>query len=155
MKKIVFGLLFCATFMVAEVTNLPVTIDFVESNKMKIIDIRTQSEWREMGIIKNAYLLTFFDEESHYNIKEFLNKLNKIVKKDEQFALICNTSSRTKLISNLLGNRLNYDVVNLIGGMQKLIDDGYVVTSYPREEDILQSMELNSTTQNPLNVIPK
>ena len=155
MKKTVFGLLFFATFMVAEVTNLPVTIDFVKSNKMKIIDIRTQSEWREMGIIKNAYLLTFFDEESHYNIKDFTNKLNKIVNKDEQFALICNTSSRTKLISNLLGNKLGYHVVNLIGGMEKLIKDGYKVASYPRDEATVKSMEFNSTTQNPLNVIPK
>ncbi len=155
MKKTVFGLLFFATLLVAEVTNLPVTIDFVKSNKMKIIDIRTKSEWREMGIIKNAYLLTFFDEESHYNVKDFINKLNKIVKKNEQFAIICNTSSRTKLISNLLGNRLDYHVVNLIGGMDKLVKDGYIVTIYPREEFTIESMELNSTTQNPLNVIPK
>ena len=155
MKKTVFGLLFFATLLVAEVTNLPVTIDFVKSNKMKIIDIRTKSEWREMGIIKDAYLLTFFDEESHYNVKDFINKLNKIVKKNEQFAIICNTSSRTKLISNLLGNRLDYHVVNLIGGMDKLVKDGYIVTIYPREEFTIESMELNSTTQNPLNVIPK
>ena len=155
MRKTLFGLLFSASILVAEVTNIPVTIDFVESNKMKIIDIRTQSEWREMGIIKNAYLLTFFDEESHYNVKDFINKLNKIVKKDEQFALICNTSSRTKLISNLLGNRLDYHVVNLIGGMEKLIKDGYIVTPYTKERATIKSMELNSTAQNPLNVIPK
>ena len=155
MKKTVFGLLFFATILVAEVTNLPVTIDFIKSNNMKIIDIRTQSEWRDMGIIKNAYLLTFFDEESHYNIKKFTKKLNKIVKKDEQFALISNTSSRTKLVSNLLGHKLKYNVVNLVGGMEKLIKDGYKVTPYPKDEATIQSMELNSTTQNPLKTIPK
>ncbi len=156
MKKTLFGLLLCATFLAAEVTNLPVTIDFVKSNKMKIIDIRTESEWREMGVIENAYLLTFFDEESKYDVKKFIKKLNKIVKKDEQFALICNTSSRTKLVSNLLGNKLDYKVVNLIGGMEKLIKDGYKVTPYPKEEATVQSMELNSTTtQNPLKRTPK
>ncbi len=155
MRKMLFGLLFSATFLVAEVTNVPVTIDFVKSNKMKIIDIRTQSEWREMGIIKNAYLLTFFDENSKYNVKDFIQKLNKIVKKDEQFALICNRSSRTKLISNLLGNRLDYHVVNLIGGMEKLIKDGYKVTPYTKESDTVKSMELNSSIQNPLNTTPK
>ncbi len=157
MKKILFGLLFSATIMVAEVTNIPATIDFVTSNKMKIIDIRTQSEWRDMGIIKNAYLLTFFDENSKYNVKDFISKLNKIVKKDEQFAIICNTSSRTKLISNLLGNKLDYHVVNLIGGMDKLIKDGYMVAPYPREQEAtVQSIDLNSsTTQNPLNTTPK
>ena len=147
MKKTVFGLLFFATILVAEVTNLPVTIDFVKSNKMKIIDIRTQSEWRDMGIIKNAYLLTFFDEESHYNIKKFTKKLNKIVKKDEKFALISNTSSRTKLVSNLLGHKLKYNVVNLVGGMDKLIKDGYKVT--------FKNVELNTTFQSPRNTTPK
>ena len=155
MKKTVFGLLFFATFLVAEVTNLPVTIDFVKSNKMKIIDIRTQSEWKEMGIIKNAYLLTFFDEESHYNVKKFTKKLNKIVKKDEQFALICNTSSRTKLVSNLLGHKLNYSVVNLVGGMEKLIKDGYKVTPYLSDIEMAQNMELNTTFQSPRNTTPK
>ena len=147
MKKTVFGLLFFATILVAEVTNLPVTIDFIKSNNMKIIDIRTQSEWRDMGIIKNAYLLTFFDEESHYNIKKFTKKLNKIVKKDEQFALISNTSSRTKLVSNLLGHKLKYNVVNLVGGMDKLIKDGYNVT--------VKNVELNATFQSPRNTTPK
>ena len=147
MKKTVFGLLLFATVLLAEVTNLPVTIDFVKSNKIKIIDIRTQSEWREMGIIDNAYLLTFFDEESHYNVKDFIAKLNKIVQKDEQFALICNTSSRTKLVSNLLGNKLDYNVINLIGGMDKLIKDGYRVTLYPKKNVIVQSMELNSSSE--------
>lgn len=155
MKKSLFGLLFFATLVVAEVTNVPVTIDFVKSNKMKIIDIRTQSEWKQMGIIKNAHLLTFFDEESKYNVKKFTKKLNEIVEKDEQFAIICNTSSRTKLVSNLLGNKLDYHVVNLIGGMETLVKDGYKVTSYPRDESTVKSMELNSTTQNPLNRMPK
>ena len=155
MKKSVLGLLFFATLAVAEVINLPVTVDFIKSNQMKIIDIRTESEWRQKGIISNAHLLTFFDEESKYNVKEFTKSLNKIIDKDETFAIICNTSSRTKLISNLLGNKLDYHVVNLIGGMEKLIKDGYKVTPYPKDEATIQSMELNSTTQNPLKTIPK
>ncbi len=155
MRKILFGLLLCANIILAEVTNIPATIDFVKSNKMKIIDIRTKSEWKQMGVIKNAYLLTFFDEESKYNVKEFIKKLDKIVDKDEQFALICNTSSRTKLVSNFLGNKLDYHVVNLIGGMDKLVKDGYKVTPYPKEEAIVKSVELNSTAQNPLKVTPK
>ncbi len=157
MRKILFGILILASILVAEVTNIPATIDFVKSNKMKIIDIRTESEWKQMGVIENAYLLTFFDEESKYNIKDFIKKLNKIVKKDEQFAIICNTSSRTKLVSNLLGNRLGYHVVNLVGGMDKLIKDGYKVTSYPKEKEkaTVESMELNSTTQNSLKKTPK
>ena len=78
-----------------------------------------------MGIIKDSYLITFFDERYGYNTKKFLDELDKIVKNDEQFALICNTGSRTKLISNFLGNKHNYNVVNLTGGIMKLFGEGF------------------------------
>ena len=95
------------------------------SCKMKIIDIRTVGEWAEMGIIENSILLTFFDEQGGVNIDSFIEKLNKIIEKDEQFAIICNTGSRTKLVSNFLGKKLDYKVVNLTGGMIKLFNEGF------------------------------
>ena len=147
MKKTLFGLLFFGVNLMAQVTNLPVTLEFVNSNEMKIIDIRTEGEWRQMGTIKDAHLITFFDEKSKYNIKAFLNKLDKVVKKDEKFAIICNTASRTKLVSNFLGNKLNYDVVNLTGGMMKLIHDGYNVEIYKQNSlQQAESTDTNSTT---------
>jgi len=137
MKKILFGLLYLGTILMAEITNVPVSIEFVESNKMKIIDIRTQSEWKDLGVIKNAHFITFFNEKSKYDIDSFLEKLNKVIEKDEKFAIISNSSSRTKLISNLLGHKLDYDVVNLIGGMEKLIEEGYKVQKYaPKDENL-------------------
>jgi len=151
MKKTLFGLLFIGTTLMAQVTNLPVTLKFVKSNEMKIIDIRTEGEWKQMGIIKDAHLITFFDKKSKYDIKSFLKKLNELIEEDEQFAIICNTASRTKLVSNFLGNKLNYDVVNLTGGMVKLIGDGYIVEKYSKkeifskEEKNINSSESNTT----------
>jgi len=136
MKKILFGLLYLGTVVMAEITNIPVTVEFVESNKTKIIDIRTESEWRDLGVIKDAHFITFFNEKSKYDIDAFLKKLNRVIEKGEQFAIISNSASRTKLISNLLGHKLDYDVVNLIGGMEKLIDEGYEVQKYIPEEEI-------------------
>ena len=147
MKKILFGLLYLGTVLTAEIINIPVTIEFVESNKTQIIDIRTQSEWQKLGVVKDAHLITFFDEKSQYDIDAFLEKLNHVVKKDEQFAIISNSSSRTKLVSNLLGHKLDYHVVNLIGGMEKLIKEGYRVEKYlPREQPLSFLAH-----QNPLN----
>ena len=148
MKKILFGLLLLGGLLVAKVTNLPATVDFVESNKMKIIDIRTEAEWKQMGVIEGAYLVTFFDENAKYDIKEFLKKLNKIVKKDEQFAIICNSASRTKLVSNFLGKKLDYDVVNLIGGMEKLVKDGYKVSPYPPKETKEKRLESSKVQES-------
>ena len=130
MKKIIVGLLFLSLSLFAEVTDIVVTPEFVNSTKMKIIDIRTPEEWRETGIIKGVYTLTFFNKNGDYDIYSFLNSLNKIVKKDEKFALICRTGSRTKMVSNFLGNKLNYHVVNLKGGLMKLLRDGYKTQPY-------------------------
>ena len=130
MKKIILGLLLLSLSLFAEVTDVVVTPEFVNSTKMKIIDIRTPEEWRETGIVKGAYTLTFFNKNGDYDIYSFLNSLNKIVKKDEKFALICRTGSRTKMVSNFLGNKLNYHVVNLKGGLMKLLQEGYKTQPY-------------------------
>ena len=145
MIKNIFGVLLLGSMLFAEVTNTPATITFVEENKMKIIDIRTRGEWIQMGIIKDAYLITFFDERYGYDAKKFLEELNEVVEKDEEFAIICNTASRTKLVSNFLGNKHNYKVVNLTGGMMKLFKEGFRPEFYdPKERKrlVLPSIEL-------------
>ena len=139
MIKKIFGLLFLSSILFAKVTNIPATVSFVEEKKMKIIDIRTTGEWKQMGIIKDAYLITFFDEEYGYNTKKFLEELDKIIEKDEEFAIICNTASRTKLVSNFLGNKHNYNVVNLTGGMMQLFKEGFKPEFY----DPFSKQEMN------------
>jgi len=130
MKKILLGVLLLGSTLFAEVTNVIVTPKFVNNTDLKIIDIRTKGEWKETGVVKNSYTLTFFNENGNYDIDGFLKSLNKIVKKNEKFALICRTGSRTKMVSNFLGNKLNYHVVNLKGGLMKLMRDGYKTKPY-------------------------
>jgi len=130
MQKILLGLLLLGSTILAEVTNVEISREYIEKSNIKIIDIRTQSEWEKMGVIKGAYLITFFPEDTTYNPKLFLQELNRVVDKDEQFALVSNTSSRSKLVSNFLGKKNNYHVVNLVGGMKKLIAEGYKVETY-------------------------
>ena len=130
MKKILLGLLIVASTLFAKVTDIEVTPQFIENTNLKIIDIRTKSEWQETGIVKGSYTLTFFDERGNYDIEGFLTALDKIVKKGEKFALICRTGSRTTMVSNFLGNKLDYDVVNLRGGLMKLIHEGYKTEPY-------------------------
>ena len=138
MKKTLFGLLLLGSTLFAEVIDRPATIEFVKNPKMKIIDIRTEGEWIETGVIRNAILLTFFDKKGAVDIDFFLKKLNKVVNKDEQFAIICNTGSRTKLVSNFLGKKKDYKVVNLMGGMMKLFKDGF-------EPEYYAKVDTNST----------
>ena len=124
-------MLILATSLFAELKNELVTEKFFKKN-IKVIDIRTVAEWRETGIVKDSYTIVFFDEKGAYNVEKFLKELNKIVKKDEQFALICRTGSRTQMISQFLSNDLGYNVINLQGGLMKLLSDGYKPVKYMR-----------------------
>jgi rhodanese-related sulfurtransferase len=130
MKKILFGLAFFVSSLFAELSHIDVTPKFIKETKLKIIDIRTQHEWVETGIIKGSYLVTFFDERGNYDIQAFLDALDKIVKKDEKFALICRTGSRTGMIAEFLGKKLDYNVVNLRGGIKKLFKEGFKSEKY-------------------------
>ena len=129
MKKIVFALLLLATSLFAELKNQWATKSFIKKD-IKIIDIRTKAEWRETGIVDGSYTIVFFDEKGNYNVPKFLDELSKVVKKDEQFALICRTGSRTAMVSEFLSKDIGYSVINLKGGIVKLMQDGYKPVRY-------------------------
>jgi len=127
--KILLGLLFSATVLMAKLQNVWATPDFVNKN-IKIIDIRTPAEWSETGIVKGSYTIMFFDEKGNFDVENFLRKLSMAVKKEEQFALICRVGSRTGIVSEFLSEKLGYKVINLKGGIMKMIHDGYKTTPY-------------------------
>jgi len=131
MKKIVILMMILASTLLAEVEQILASEDFLKKD-IKVIDIRTPGEWRETGIVKGAYTLMFFNEQGGYNAEEFIQKLNKIVKKDEKFALICRTGSRTSMISDFLDKKFGYKVINLQGGMMLLLREGYKPTEYKK-----------------------
>ena len=133
MQKIVLGLLLVASSLFAELSHIEVTPKFIKETKLKIIDIRTEPEWIETGIVKGSHLITFFNERGDYNIDAFLDALDKIVKKDEKFALICRTGSRTGMIADFLDKKMNYNVVNLRGGIVKLFREGFKSERYNKK----------------------
>jgi len=97
-----------------------------------IVDIRTPSEWVETGIVKNAITIIFFNERGGYDVNSFLDELNKKVDTTKPFALICRTGSRTKMIAAFLSKELNYDVINLKGGMVYLKGMKLPIVSYKK-----------------------
>ncbi len=129
MKKIVIGLCLMTVSLMAELYQVWATPEFAEKN-MKIIDIRTPAEWKETGIVKGSYTIMFFDEKGNFNVPDFLEQLDRVVKKDEPFALICRVGSRTSIVSEFLSERLGYKVTNLKGGIMKMIQEGYKTVPY-------------------------
>lgn len=159
MKKILLALWLLSVGVMAEVTNLEVCAKFVDENSTKIIDIRTPNEWKKIGVVRKAYLITFFGKNNEFYGDFFLQELNKIVDKNETFAIISNGSSRSKLVSNFLGKKHDYKVINLLGGIKKLLKEGYKVKKYcpqsemkkvkqvevPKEEKVIKKVDENGT----------
>ena len=129
MKKILSSIALVSVCLFAEVEHINATPDFFKK-EIIVIDIRTPGEWKQTGIVKGAHTIMFFDERGGYNSKVFLKELDKIVKKDEPFALICRTGSRTTMISDFLDKEFDYKVINLQGGMVELMRRGYEPTPY-------------------------
>ncbi len=125
MKKIILIMVIAISSLFGQLEQVWVTPKFIKQNStLKIIDIRTPPEWRETGIVKGSYTIMFFNQQGGYNVEEFIRQLDKIVKKGEKFALICRTGSRTSVIAPFLSDKLGYNVINLKGGVEKLMRDG-------------------------------
>lgn len=120
MRLAFLSLLLTFTTLTADYIRQPIDQKLVDS-KIKIIDIRTPAEWKTTGLVKGSTPIMFFDEQGNYNVDDFLGKLNKVVKKGEKFALICNSGNRTQTVGTFLGKQMGYNVIDLQGGIQYAI----------------------------------
>lgn len=131
MRLWLLSFLLASTTLLADYTRQNVDAKIVSSG-IKIIDIRTPSEWKTTGLVKGSIPITFFDEQGNYNLNGFIAELNKHVKKNERFALICNSGARTQTVGSHLGTQMGYNVVDLAGGIQSAIRQQLPLEPYRR-----------------------
>lgn len=79
--------------------------------EVAIVDIRTTTEWRETGVIKDSHLIMFFDEKGIYDLNAWLEQVSKVAGKNEPVILICHSGSRSKQLANYLVNVVGYEKV--------------------------------------------
>ena len=95
-----------------------------------IIDIRTQPEWADTGVLAGSKLLTFFDERGRSDPAAWLEKLKPLVKPSDPVVVICRSGNRTKPVSQLLAQQAGYTkVYNVKSGMKGWIGSGGAVVS--------------------------
>ena len=73
----------------------------LESN-VPLIDIRTEGEWYETGIIDSSYLLTFFDKNGNYDFKKWMIEIEGIADKNGPVIIICRSGRRSRIVSNMM-----------------------------------------------------
>lgn len=100
----------------ATITNEEASQKLIDST-IPIVDIRTPGEWKETGLLKRSIPIMLFDEKGNYDLRVFIDQLNKAVDTTKPFAIICRTGSRTKLLAAFLSKKLNYNVINIKSGI--------------------------------------
>lgn len=95
---------------------------------VQVIDIRTQPEWEETGIVAGSRLLTFFDERGRADPAAWLEKVKPIAKANEPVIVICRSGNRTKAVSQFLSQQAGYSrVYNVKSGIKGWIGNGGAV----------------------------
>ena len=77
-------------------------IKMLLENSVPLIDIRTEGEWRETGIINNSYLLTFFDNEGNYDFKKWMIEVGEIADENGPVIIMCRSGRRSRIVSNMI-----------------------------------------------------
>ena len=120
-----------AFFILLFSTQLFAEIIEVDNNKIKIlmesgvplIDIRTENEWYETGVIRQSHLITFFDIEGKSNVEKWMFELEKIASKKDSVIIICRSGRRSRIVSNFLDQEVNFsNIYHATNGMISWID---------------------------------
>lgn len=125
----------CCSLLVSILMLSPVQAEFIEidnahlktllEQNVPLVDIRTDPEWTETGIVAGSKLLTFFDANGQYDAQAWLAQLAPIAAKDAPVILICRTGRRTGLVGHFLAEKIGYQkVYNVTGGIREWIDRG-------------------------------
>ncbi len=128
-------------FLVAWMFLLPVHAEVVEVDNAQlarllaagvpIIDIRTEGEWRESGIVSGSKLLTFFDERGRSDPPAWLQKVQGVAKPAQPVIVICRSGNRTRAASQFLSEQAGYQMVyNVKGGIRAWEKEGRPLTPW-------------------------
>lgn len=118
--RIVLGIFFIATILLAGYKDIgPEELQKLKENGVIVIDIRTEPEWIDVGVIPGSQLATsHLDDGLHY--EEFVEKLDGLGLY-ENFILVCRSGNRSKELSKRL-EKDGYDgFYNLKNGIKSWI----------------------------------
>ena len=102
----------------------PKIVEKMIEDNIVMIDVRREDEFKRTGVIKNAHLLTFFDDFGNYDIDKWMSEFEKLVTSKEQtFVLICAHANRTRNIGNFLIEQGYKNTAHLYGGMALWIQE--------------------------------
>lgn len=115
----------------AEVLNIDnAELARLMASGVAVIDIRTEPEWKETGIVPGSHLITLFDEKGRADPPSWLEKVKSVARPDQPVVLICRTGNRTKPATQFLAQQAGYKTVyNVTRGIVAWSREGRQVAS--------------------------
>ena len=115
------------------ISSMSLFAEIVEVNNYKIdklikfgvplVDIRTEMEWYETGVIEQSNLLTFFDKFGNSKVEEWITKFGKIAGRKDPVIIICRSGRRSRVVANYLVLKENYlTVYHATNGIKSWIE---------------------------------
>ncbi len=94
-----------------------------------VIDVRTEDEWTQTGIIEDSIPLTFFDQYGAFDSANWFTQLVAKVDQGKPVALICHAGVRSQWVANWMDENSGFDTLyNVTDGMAGWITQGMAVT---------------------------
>ena len=98
-------------------------IKMLLENSVPLIDIRTEGEWHETGVIKSSYLLTFFDKDGNYDFKKWMIEVGEIADENGPVIIMCRSGRRSRIVSNMIIKENNeYLIYHATDGIKSWIE---------------------------------
>ncbi|QCT99870.1 rhodanese-like domain-containing protein [Campylobacter hyointestinalis subsp. hyointestinalis] len=121
MKKVLLILTVLCVQMVAKFETIEVDQNTINDQNIQIIDVRTPAEWEQTGVLNGAILVTYRNSDGSIN-PNFVNEVKSKIDPNKKVAVICRSGARSKAASTLLDENGVDGVINLGGGMNKVLD---------------------------------
>ena len=96
--------------------------------KIKIIDVRTQNEWKSNGIIKGSFLRSLLNKNKKFIFEDWYKMFNNDFGRNKSIIFICASGVRSNYISHLVKNKdPDLIVYNLKKGINNWIRSGFKI----------------------------
>ena len=96
--------------------------------EIQIIDVRTQIEWKSIGIIKGSFLISLLNNNKKFIFEEWYEILKNKFDKNKSIIFICASGVRSNYISHLVKKKKpDLIVYNLKKGINHWIRSGYKI----------------------------
>ena len=96
--------------------------------KIKIIDVRTQNEWKSTGIIKGSFLISLLNKNKKFIFEEWYEMFNNKFGRNKSIIFICASGVRSNYISHLVKKKKpELTIYNLKKGINNWIRSGYKI----------------------------